>query len=295
MLTRRSFLEKTVQGVAAAAALGATELHAAERRAWTKPIGLEMYTVRELFAKDQPGTLKRVAEAGYGEVEVAGFLSPNLSTEKLKASLKDANLIAPSAYFGMPKTADDWKKSTDYAHALNLKYMVTGNTDRIDADGWKRLAALFNDCGKLSKAAGTQFCYHNHMREFEQLGDTTGYEILLTQCDPKLVKMEMDVFWMVYGGQDPLAYFKRYPGRYLLLHIKDIKNGVEGSKTEFPAEKGPNPFASVGQGRIDWKAIFAHAHQAGAQHIFVEQDRCDVPPLEAIKASCDYLKNLRVS
>lgn len=294
MITRRNFLEKSIQGVAAGAALGAAELFAAERRAWTKPIGLEMYTVRDLFAKDEPGTLKHVAEEGYGEVEVAGFLSPDLATEKLKGYLKAAHLTAPSAYFGMPKTVDDWKKSAEYAHAMGLKYMVTGNTDPIDADGWKRLAALFNECGKISKGAGTEFCYHNHMREFEQQGATTGYEILLTQCDSKLVKMEMDVFWMVYGGQDPLTYFKRYPGRYPLLHIKDIKKGVVGSKTEFPDEKGPNPFAPVGQGRIDWKSIFAHAGQAGTQHIFVEQDRCDVPPLVAIKISSDYLKKLRV-
>ena len=295
MLTRRDFLGKTIQGVAAGTALGATRLQAAEKPAWTKPIGLEMYTVRDLFSKDPAGTLKKVAEAGYGEVEVAGFLSPNTPPETIKGYLNDANLTAPSAYFGMPKTADDWKKYAGEARTMGLKYMVTGNTDRIDADGWRRLAILFADCGKMSADVGTTFCYHNHIREFEELGTTTGYEILLTRCDPNVVKMEMDVFWMVYGGQDPLTYFQRYPGRYPLLHIKDIKKGVAGSKTEFPSDKGPNPFAPVGQGRINWKQIFAHAGQAGAEHIFVEQDRCDVPPLEAIKTSAEYLKNLRLS
>jgi sugar phosphate isomerase/epimerase len=173
--------------------------------------------------------------------------------------------------------------------------MVTGNTNRIDADGWKRLAALFNECGQISAAAGMQLCYHNHMREFEKLGSTTGFEILLTECDPKLVKMEMDIFWVVYGGEEPLHFWRRYPGRFPLLHIKDMKKDAAGSTTEFPSEQGPNPFAPVGQGKIEWPKIFPHVHAAGAQHIFVEQDRSDVPVLEAIKASFEYLRKLRVS
>jgi len=139
-----------------------------------------------------------------------------------------------------------------------------------------------------------QFCYHAHFHEFARVDNTCGYDIMLTRCDAKLLKMEMDVFWAVYAGVDPVSYFQRYPGRFPLLHIKDLKKGYKGSTTESPSDKGPNPFFPVGQGSIDWQKIFAHASQAGTQHIFVEQDRSDVPPLEAIKISFDYLKNLHL-
>jgi sugar phosphate isomerase/epimerase len=293
MLTRRRFLGNAIGGVAAGVAL--RDALAAGRLAWTKPIGLELYTVREMYAKDPGKTLKDVAAAGYTEVEITGFLPSQASTAALKRHLSAAKLTAPSGYYGMPKTADDWKKSAEAAHALGLKYMVTGDTDEADADGWKRMAALFNECGKISAAAGAQFCYHNHIREFEKHGNTNGYHILLTECDPKLVKMEMDIFWIYYSGEEPLHFWREHPGRFPLLHIKDIKKGVAGSTTKFPDDKGPNPFAVVGQGRIDWARIFAHVHEAGAEVIFVEQDRCDVPVLEAIKSSYEYLRKLQIS
>lgn len=291
MLTRRGFLERTLQGVVAGATVGVSELWGAGQLAWSKPIGLEMYTVRELFAKDPAGTLKKVAAVGYQEVEIGPGVKPADLTQDLRA----AGLTAPSGYLDVPKTVEQWKKTLDQAHAYGLRYAAVGDNPHLDAETWKRRADLFNECGRLSQRAGIQFCYHNHFREFARVDNTTGYDIMLTQCDPKLLKMEMDIFWAVYAGQDPLAYFRQYPGRFPLLHIKDLKPGFATSTSDFPYDRGPNPFAPAGQGRIDWKAIFAHARQAGAQHIFVEQDRCDGSPLDAIKISYEYLRKLQLS
>ncbi len=289
MLTRRDFLGKTLVGAAAATA--SPGLWAAERTAWTGPIGLELYTVREAFAKDPAGTLKKVAAVGYREVEVG----PGPAASNLKADLRAAGLTAPSGYFESPATLDDWKKTLDVARGYGLHYVVVGDNPVLNADAWKRRADLYNQCGKAAQAAGMQFCYHAHFHEFARVDGTCGYDIMLKQCDPKLLKMEMDVFWAVYAGQDPLEYFRKYPGRFPLLHIKDLKKGFKGSTSEGPSDGGPNPFAPVGEGRIDWAAIFAHTAQAGTKHIFVEQDRCDTSPFEAIKISYDYLKKLRVS
>jgi sugar phosphate isomerase/epimerase len=289
MLNRRDFLEKTFQGAVAGAALGATELQAAEKPAWTKPIGLELYTVRDLFAKDPAGTLKQVAAAGYKEVEIG----PGAKPDALRVNLRAAALTAPSGYFDEPKNSDEWKKAVDMAHGYGLRYIVVGDNPTMDAEAWKRRADFYNECGKISHAAGIQFCYHAHFHEFAGADGSTGYDIMLSRCDPKLLKMEMDVFWVTYAGKDPLVYWKRYPGRFPLLHIKDMRKDITINPQEDPGK--PNPFVPVGQGRIDWPKIFAHVHQAGAQHIFVEQDECDMPPLEAIKISADYLKNLRVS
>jgi sugar phosphate isomerase/epimerase len=293
MITRRDFFQKALTG--AAVAIGAGEAMAAGALAWTKPIGLQLYTVRNQYRQDPTGTLKKVGAIGYREADLAGFLPPHLSPATLKADLTAARLTPVSDYLDMPKTADDWKKSIAEAQANGTSYIVTGNTDRLDADGWRRLADLFNECGKLSTAAGLQFAYHNHIREFERLDGTTGYEILLTRCDPQLVKMEMDIFWITYSGVDPLPYFRRFPGRFPLLHIKDLKKGITVNPRAFPSPKGPNPFVPVGQGRIDWRQIFAHVPQAGTKHIFVEQDFCDGSPFTAIETSFKYLRSLRLS
>ncbi|HLY60024.1 MAG TPA: sugar phosphate isomerase/epimerase [Terriglobia bacterium] len=289
MLTRRDFLGKALQGAVATSALGATQLIAAEKLAWTKPIGLELYTVRHLFEKDPAGTLKQVAAAGYQEVEIG----PGVKPETLKPALQAAGLSLPSGYFDEPKSIDDWKKSVELAHQYGQRYIVVGDNPSMDAEAWKRRADFYNECGKASQAAGIQFCYHAHFHEFADTGGTCGYDIMLKQCDPKLLKMEMDIFWVTYAGKDPLPYWKKYPGRFPLLHIKDMRKDITINPQEDPGK--PNPFVPVGQGRIDWPKIFAHVHEAGAQHIFVEQDECDMPPLDAIKISYEYLKSLRVS
>jgi len=288
MITRRKALE-TLSGATVLAAC--SNAWPAGRPAWDKPIGLELYTVRELFAKDPAGTLKQVAAVGYKEVEIG----PSVKPAALNADLRAAGLTATSGYFGSPKTIDDWKKTVDAGKSYGLHYLSVGDNPRLDADAWKRRADLYNQCGTLALAAGMQFCYHAHFNELANLGGTTGYDIMLTRCEAKLLKMEMDVFWTVYAGADPLHYFKLYPGRFPLLHIKDLYKDVVVNPHESPRDDGPNPFAPVGQGKIDWTKIFAHAGEAGTQHIYVEQDRCNMPPLEAIKISFDYLKKLTLS
>jgi len=287
MTTRRNFL-KTLGG--ATALSGRPYLWAADGLGWAKPIGLELYTVRDLFAKDPGGTLKQVAAVGYKEVEFGPSVKPAL----LNSYLRAAGLTLPSVYFDAPKTVEDWKKTVEVAKNYGVRYMVVGDNPRLDTEAWKRRADLFNQCGNLSLADGMQFCYHAHFNEFARSNDTCGYDIMLARCDPKLLKMEMDVFWVTYAGADPLHYFRLHPGRFPLLHIKDLYKDVTVNPHESPADDGPNPFAPVGQGKIDWPRIFAHAGEAGTKHIFVEQDRCNMPSLEAAKISFNYLKNLHL-
>jgi sugar phosphate isomerase/epimerase len=292
MLNRRQFFERTIPIASAGVALAAAEAWSANQLAWTKPIGLEMYTVREEFPKDPEGTLKKIAAIGYREVEIP----TEIPAATLKGYLTDAGLTAPSTYPEVPKDVESWKKTLDHVKPYGVRYVVVGDNPKLDAEAWKKRADLFNECGKHAQQAGMQFCYHAHYHEFAPVDGTSGYDIMLTQCDPRLLKMEMDIFWATYAGQDPIAYFKKYPDRFPLLHIKDLKKGFPSSTSDFPYDNGSlNPFAPVGQGRIDWAGIFAHAKQAGTRHIFVEQDRCDSSPFDAIKTSFDYLKALRLN
>ena len=288
MLTRRNFLG--VLGAAAAgAALPVRDAWAAGGLAWPGPIGLELYTVRDHFAKDPADTLKRVAAAGYKEVEIG----PGTKPGSLKQDLHAAGLTAPSGYFNFPKTLEDWKKSVGQAHNYGLKYIVVGDNPVMDAAAWRRRAEFFNKCGEVARQADIQFCYHAHFHEFAKTDGTTGYDIMLKNCSPNLLKMEMDIFWVTYAGADPLHYWRLYPGRFPLLHIKDLRKGVKIHPQGDPG-KAANPFAPVGRGRIDWKRIFAHVHEAGAKHIYVEQDRCNLPEYQAIRISYNYLRDLRM-
>jgi sugar phosphate isomerase/epimerase len=262
--------------------------------AWPGLIGLELYTVRDFFAKDPLGTLEKVAAIGYQMVEIPPeALGPGLEPAALAADLRAARMGAPSGYFSQPKTIDDWKRCVDQAHDCGLNYMVIGENAKLDADEWKRLAEFLSRCALVSQNAAIQLCYHPHFNEFAPLDDTNGVDILL-QGSPNLLQMEMDIFWTVYAGADPLHYWRRYPGRFPLLHIKDLRKGGGIGFQEFLEPGAPDPFVPVGQGRIDWPRIFAHVEQAGARHIFVEQDRCALPEFEAIKISYDYLRRLRL-
>jgi sugar phosphate isomerase/epimerase len=250
-------------------------------------IGLELYTVRYALQKDFEGTLAQVAKIGYKEVELAGYFAhiPEFSpSPKRTREILDADgLAAPSTH--VPYSAlspENWPKVLEASKVLGHDYIVNPSIDREvlkQPDGWKRAAETFNRVGEESQKAGIQFAYHNHVEEFKPAENgKLPYDILLSESDPKLVKMEMDLGWAHKAGADILAYFKKYPGRFPLVHVKDFDK--DGTMTE------------VGKGVIDWKGIFAKADLAGIKHYFVEHDE-PKSPFESIQVSYEYLKDLR--
>jgi sugar phosphate isomerase/epimerase len=172
-----------------------------------------------------------------------------------------------------------------------MVHAILDPEERKSLDDYKRHVELFNKIAEQTHQAGMQFCYHNHDFEFQKFDGITVYDYLFKHLDPRLVQFEMDCFWVTHAGQDPVALFKKHPNRFPLLHIKDLKAGIAPS-LEFDARMGL--FAEVGKGTIDWKRIFAAAPQGGMKHFFVEQDYCEVPPLESIKISYEYLHRLTV-
>jgi sugar phosphate isomerase/epimerase len=257
-----------------------------------KPVGLQLYTVRDQLEKDVPGTLKEVAAIGYKEVEIYDLYG--MSPAQFTKLLKDNGLTAVSGHYLLNVEKTEWEKKVAEARELGLKYMVHAILDpeeRKSLDDYKRHVELFNKIAEQTHKAGMQFCYHNHNFEFQKFDGVTVYDYLFKHLDPHLVQFEMDCFWVTHAGQDPVALFKKHPGRFPLLHIKDLKAGNPPT-TEFDAKMGL--FAEVGKGTIDWKRIFAAAPQGGMKHFFVEQDYCEVPPLESVKISYQYLHNLTV-
>jgi sugar phosphate isomerase/epimerase len=271
-MDRRTFLGT----ITAAGILGSRMTWAADEHKLDK-VGVQLYSVRDLMEKDFEGTLAKVAAIGYGEVEFAGLF--NHSPQEVRTILDRNGLSAPSSHVPYKDIENDLPKSLETGHTLGQSYIVCPFIDENmrTPDGWKRITDTFNRAGEASKQAGIQFAYHNHDFEFKPAEGQMPYDILLKNTDPNLVKMEMDLFWITKAKQDPLTYFSRYPGRFLLVHVKDMKKN--GEMTE------------VGSGSIAFKKIFADS-KAGIQHYFVEHDN-PKDPLQSIKISYEYLSKLR--
>jgi len=248
-------------------------------RARVDKVGLQLYTVRDQMKADFEGTLARVAEIGYKEVEFAGYFDH--SPADVRAILARHGLSAPSTHIG-DISPEAWKASLDAAHTIGHEYIVVPwipQEKRMTLDGWKQVAGDFNRAAAAARDAGIQFAYHNHDFEFPKVDGQVPYDVLLQNTDPKLVQLEIDLYWITKAGQDPLEYFARWPGRVPLVHVKDSAGVPE------------NKMVDVGQGKIDWKRIFAKRDQAGIKHFFVEHDQ-PPQPFEDIATSYRYLKGL---
>lgn len=264
-----------------------------------KRVGLQLYTVRSEMPKDFEGTIAKVSQTGYKEVEFAGYFKH--SPQEVKAILSKNGLTAPSAHSASLEIIEkNWPETLEVAHTIGHEYVVCPWIDekQRNADGWKRATELFNKAGEASQKAGIQFCYHNHSFEFapvDGLGGKLAYDYLLEQTDTKFVKMEMDLCWISVAGKDPLAYFDKYPGRFPMVHVKDYVNDPN-STSSYAGATGSVAFKGrledVGKGSIDFKRIFAASDKGGIKHYFVENDDAK-KPFEDIKISYDYLAAVR--
>jgi sugar phosphate isomerase/epimerase len=292
-MNRRTFIESSVAAAMLSSASG--PLWAADRHHIDR-IGLQLYTVRNLMKQDFDGTIAAVAKIGYKEVEFAGY--EKRTPQEVRALLDKNGLTSPSAHYELEMLEKNLSDIMDTARVIGQTFIVCPyiKDNMRTADGYKHIAESFNRIGETTQKAGIQFAYHNHSFEFAQtegLGGKLPYDYLLAETDPKLVKMEMDLCWMTVAGQDPVAYFDRYPGRFPLVHVKDWTKEGTGPEDYTPAVGHPvtGHMTNVGSGTIDWKRIFAQSDKAGIQHYFVEND--DAKSLADPRASYEYLAKLR--
>lgn len=244
-------------------------------------IGLQLYTVRSHMNKDMPGTMAAVAAAGYREVEFAGYFGR--TPAEVRALLNAHGLTAPSTHLGLDAVREQFSATAESAQAIGIRYLTVASLDMRtikSADDWKRTADVFNEVGRRAQAAGLRFAYHNHSVEFKPVDGAVPMDLLIGGTDPSLVTFELDLFWAMKAGQDPRAYFEKYPGRFEMVHVKDA--------TAAPA----SDMTDVGSGVMDWQRIFAAHTTAGIRHYFVEHDS-PADPMRSIGRSADYLKTLR--
>ncbi len=288
-MNRRRFLQTT--GTVAAATL------LTSRFAWADSlkndsIGVQLYTVRDLMQTDFEGTIAAVAKAGYKNVEFAGYFGRN--PQQVRAVLDKNGLKAPSTHVQYDELDDKFPSVLETSKAIGLEYVICPwipEELRKSPDIWKQAAEKFNRCGEATKKAGMQFGYHNHWFEFLPTDGKLPYDELLKMCDANLVKMELDLCWISTTGTDPVKYFQKYPGRFPLVHVKDVKTMPKISSGGAQNFGDTVDLTEVGSGVIDWKRIFAHSKEAGIKYYIVEHDH-PKEPLESITQSYQYLKNL---
>ena len=302
-LNRRTFLETA--GAVAAATLLTKRLGwaAGEHKIEKDKIGVQLYTVRYAMAQDFNGSLAKVAAAGYKNVELAEFSFDNgqvryfkKTPQEVRAALDHHGLNAISTHLNYKfLSQENFPKVLEASKLLGHKYIVCPWIEeevRKQPDSWSHVCETFNRAGEACKNAGFQFGYHNHWFEFLPVSGKLPYDILLKGCDPQLVKMEMDLCWITAAGADPLKYFDLYPGRFPLVHVKDLKKIppiTAGGAQNFGDTVD---LTEVGSGIVDWKRIFAQSDKAGIKYYIVEHDH-PKQPFESIKTSYDYLVNLR--
>ena len=241
-------------------------------------IGVQLYSVRSAMQESVEHTLERVAAIGYSEVEFAGYF--DRSPQQIRNLLDENGLSAPAAHLSLEMLETDWESTVDLATTVGHRYLVVpfiAPADRTSLDDYRSIAERFNRVGERAREAGLVFGYHNHDFEFEPLEGQIPFDVLVEETDPALVTFEMDLFWIIKAGGDPSTYFRNRPGRFSLVHVKDMSE--DGS------------MADVGAGTIDFASLFALSEQAGIRHYIVEHDN-PADPFESITASYRHLRRL---
>lgn len=278
MTTRRNFI-KTVSAATALSMVSPFDIFANTNK---KYIGIQLYTIRKVLNEDFEGTMRKIGEIGFNSIETAGYNKRKFYGYKPKAFkklAKDMGLKAMSSHAGVKmNTLDHTIEDTLEA---GMKYLVLPSVShdrRKSIDDYKKLAEEFNVIGDKCNKSGLRFAYHNHSSEFENMDGQVPYDVLLKNTEKDYVTMELDTYWMVRGGYQPTDYFNKFPGRFELLHIKDM-DATDSKKT-----------TEIGNGTIDFKAIFAANNISGMKYYFLEQESFTMNEFKSLAISYEYLK-----
>jgi sugar phosphate isomerase/epimerase len=283
--SRRSFL-KASAALAAAACAGADRLMGEHLH---MPIGLQLYSVRNLLPKDFEGTLNQLAAAGYKEVEAAGYFDKTAAD--FGNALNKAGLKCVSTHHQLTQLKTQFNQLIEYGQALGLDYIICSwagvhrdptRKGDLNLDDWRYVADQFNTIGEKVKAAGMTFGYHNHIVEFGTENGVVFFDELLKRTDPKMVVFEMDCGWVVGGGHNPVEYLSKFPERFPLLHVKDMVKQPDGKLRD----------VVMGKGTFDYKSIFRAA--TGLKHYFIEQEEFEGDPLTELREDAEFMKRLEV-
>jgi sugar phosphate isomerase/epimerase len=252
-----------------------------------KEFGLQLYTLRDILPKDPKGILKQVASFGYKQIE--GYEGPlgifwGMTNKEFKKYLDELGLTYVSTHCDTKK---DFERKAAEASEIGMKYLIEPYVGaQKTVDDYKKIAQRFNELGDICKKHGIRFAYHNHGYSFKEIDGQFPQDIFMQNTNPETVDFEMDIYWVVTAGADPVQWLQKYPNRFRLCHIKDRKKDAQPSDEDASTD--------VGTGSIDFKKILKVAKASGVQYYIVEQERYDnSDPLKSAEADAKYLKTLK--
>ena len=248
--------------------------------------GIQLYTLRDDFPKDPTGVLKKIA--GYGFKQIEGLegkegLFWGMSNTDFKKNLDDLGIKMVSSHCNIK---NDFEKKAAQAAEIGMEYLVCPWVGpQKSMDNWKKVTDQFNECGKICKKEGIKFAYHNHAYTFKAFTGMIPHDFIMDNTDPELVDHEMDIYWVVTGGADPVEYLTKYSNRFRLCHVKDRLKDVAADVREASCD--------LGTGMIDFPKILKVAKENGMKYFILEQERYDnSTPLKSVEVGADYLKKL---
>jgi sugar phosphate isomerase/epimerase len=277
MTSRRKFL---------ALATGSIYTAAAQK---PRTLGLQLYSLRREAAKDLPQTLKLIQKLGFTELEVGGSYGHTAS--EFKRMLDGFGLKVTSMGAAWAQLSTSLNEVIDNARALGAEYVTCSQIPRkkqLTLDDVSRATEALNRWGQGLTASGLRLCYHTHGYEFVSGPNGTLFDALASGMDPKLANFEMDVFWVVFGNQDPVKLLERYSGRFPLMHVKDIRSGEP--RTFNPGTVAEEASVPLGKGEVNWPAVLAAARLHGVRHYYLEEEHPNA--VAQIRQSLDYLKRV---
>jgi sugar phosphate isomerase/epimerase len=298
-ITRREWLQLTAMGAVGASTL--SSLFAQRKR----PLGVQLYTVRDKLGSDADSTLQAIASIGYQEVELL-----RAHAARIAPLAKAHGLDCVSMHIEPPLVTGDWSawdtavkpeerstldRTLDEAKSYGVQYAVLSYLMPAERAGgqpfFEKLADQLNHAGEAGKKAGVQIGYHNHGFEFETLPDgRRPLDVLVSRTDPSLVRLELDVFWVGITGASPVDLLTQYKGRVALVHLKD--KAKDAARTTDESKVAPETFKEVGSGSLDFPAILKAAEAAGVEHYFVEQDHTPGDPIASLRKSYEFLQSI---
>lgn len=285
--SRRKFIKNSA-ALGALAFIGGKNAFCMNNGNSMKNFGLQLYTLRDVFGNNPQGYIKQIGSFGYTQIESyegkEGMFWGMIPTE-FKQRIEDAGMMLVSSHCDINVGFE--KKVTDAA-SIGMKYLICAWVGpQKSIDDFKKIADDFNVKGALCKKHGIKFAYHNHDYSFKKIDGEIPQDVMMEITDPSLVDYEMDIYWVITGGADPIEYFKKYPGRFTLGHLKDrLKNAL-------PSET--NASCTLGTGSIDYNKILPIAKADGMDYFFIEQERYDgTTPIECVRESAHYLKSLKI-
>lgn len=282
-----SSIKKSIAVIMTVVVIGGISSVAASKKG--KEVGLQLYSLRDVINKDVKGTIEKVGAMGYQVVEAAGyndgkFYGMEPAAFKALCAANGLNFLSSHCGQAVPDKAGWnacmawWDKAIAAHKAAGVKYIVQPFMDKVGYEsiaGIQRYCDYFNAVGEKCNAAGIRFGYHNHSGEFKTVEGQIIYDYMLKNTDPKKVMFQMDLYWITEGGKNPVDYFKAYPGRFELWHVKDLKE-LGGSDA-----------------KMDFKPIFANAKKSGMKHFIVEVEEYNSNPIDGVKQSLVFLQNAK--